>query len=279
MKSLGAGIAILACVCGLAGGAAAQEIDEQILGEAMDFAMHDATFTMYHEIGHMLVGELGLPVLGKEEDAADALATIILLIDDSDENSYNALIDAADGWYYNAVKSTGSGVEEFSYYDEHSLDIQRAYAMVCLMVGMDPEAFGETADNYELDADQQESCGYTFQQSLDAWMTLLGPHETSDENVSAPIEVIYEDAGDYEDFAQALKDRGILEHAAQLITESYALPGPVTFRAMQCGEANAYYDPSNSEVSYCYELAEDLFNLYIYDIVGWGDTGEDGGAE
>ena len=47
-----------------------------MLGEAMAFAMHDAAFTMYHEVGHLLVGELGLPVLGKEEDAVDSWATI-----------------------------------------------------------------------------------------------------------------------------------------------------------------------------------------------------------
>lgn len=49
--------------------------DEQ-LSEAMDVAMHDAVFTLYHESGHLLIDELKLPVLGKEEDAADALAII-----------------------------------------------------------------------------------------------------------------------------------------------------------------------------------------------------------
>lgn len=44
----------------------AQDLDETQTAEAMDFAMHDAVFTMYHEIGHLLIGELGLPVLGKE---------------------------------------------------------------------------------------------------------------------------------------------------------------------------------------------------------------------
>src|SRR5690349_14654698 len=94
-----------------------QDFTDEDYAAAVDFAMHDAAFTMYHEIGHMLVGELGLPVLGKEEDAADALAVILLLNDDTDDDSYNALVDAADGWYFNAVNSTGSGVEDFSYYD------------------------------------------------------------------------------------------------------------------------------------------------------------------
>ena len=267
MTMLRAALAATVCLVVLSGGAKAQELDEPVLAEAMDFAMHDALFTMYHEIGHMLVGELGLPVLGKEEDAVDALATIWLLTDDEDMDSWNALIDAADGWYFNAVKSTGSGVEEFSYSSDHSLDIQRAYNMVCLMVGAMPEEFTETADTYEIGSDRQESCAYTYGQAEQSWSTLLEPFKVQDEQ-GAPIEVIYEDAGEYEMFAEELKSRALLEYAANLVMNRYALPNPVTFRAMQCGEANAYYSPSESEVIYCYELAEDLFNLYAIDIVG-----------
>lgn len=254
----------------------AQDLDKKQIAAAMDFAMHDAVFTMYHEIGHMLVGELGLPVLGKEEDAADALATIMLLLDDTDEDSYNALIDSADGWYFNAVKSTGEGVDELSYYSDHSLDIQRAYAMVCMMVGKDPEAFAETADAYELDAERRESCSYTFEQAASAWATLLEPHQVS-EAPGAEITVIYEDAGDYAVFADELKSRQVLERAAALITESYVLPGPVTFTATLCGEANAYYSPSESTVTYCYELADSMFGLYVNDILPLSEAETDEG--
>lgn len=246
---------------------AQDDIPDKDLVAAVDFAMHDATFTLYHEIGHMLVGELGIPVLGKEEDAADALATIMLLTDDEDDDSYNALVDASDGWYFNAVKSTGSGVEDFSYYDEHSLDIQRAYAMVCLMVGKDPEAFAQTAEAYDLDQDRVDGCAYTYAQAFSSWTSLLEPHAVAEEQ-GAEISVVYEDAGDYDSFAEMLKQREVLERAAALVTSRYVLPGPVTFKATLCGEANAYYSPSESEITYCYELASDMFQLYLVDILG-----------
>lgn len=255
----------LALLAGLSLPAQGQEISEQDMAWAMDFAMHDAVFTVYHEIGHMLVGELGLPVLGKEEDAADALATILLLTDEEDDDAYDALIDSADGWYFNAVNSTGSGVDDFSYYDEHSLDIQRAYAMVCMMVGKDPEAFAETADEYGLENEQQENCAFTFDQAITSWATVLEPHEVS-ETRGAEISVIYEDAGDFTAYANELEGRGVLERAAALIMESDVLPGPVTFRATQCGEANAFYSPGDSEVIYCYELADQMVELYLNDI-------------
>jgi hypothetical protein len=250
-----------------------EDDEDKVLADAMEFAMHDATFTLYHEIGHMLVGELGIPVLGKEEDAADALATIWLLTDETDDDSYNALIDASDGWYFNAVKSTGSGLEDLSYYDDHSLDIQRAYAMVCMMVGADPEAFKETADGYEMSEDTQEGCALTYEQAVTSWDKLLEPHLVDDEE-GAPIEIIYDDPGEYEVFADELKERGILEHAAELVTSWYVLPEKVTIRATQCGEPNAYYYPGAREINYCYELAEHMFYLYLYDIAGWGDTAE-----
>ena len=245
----------------------AQELAPEDAQDAMNFAMHDAVFTTYHEIGHLLVGELELPVLGKEEDAADALATILLLNDEADEDSYNALVDSADGWYFNAVKSTGAGVDDFSYYDEHSLDIQRAYAMVCMMVGKDPEAFAQTAEAYDLDQDRRDGCVYTYEQALTSWVKLLEPHAVTKDR-GAPITVVYDDAGDYEVFAQELKDRQILERAAEMIESSYVLPRRITFRGTLCGEANAYYSPSNGEVTYCYELADDMFGLYVNDIMG-----------
>lgn len=261
-------LVVLSCFVASVSLAFAQdEIPQEDLTAAVEFAMHDATFTLYHEIGHMLVGELGIPVLGKEEDAADALATIMLLTDDEDDDSYNALVDASDGWYFNAVKSTGSGVEDFSYYDEHSLDIQRAYAMVCLMVGKDPEAFAQTAEAYELDQDRVDGCAYTYEQAYASWTYLLDPHAVADEP-GAEITVTYEDAGDLDSFGEMLKQNKVLERAAALVTSRYVLPGPVTFKATLCGEANAYYSPSDSEITYCYELAADMFQLYLVDILG-----------
>ena len=254
---------------------AAPQAEEQplpMLEEAMTFALHDAAFTIYHEVGHLLVGELGLPVLGKEEDAVDAWATIWMLEFDEADDSYSALVNAADGWYFNAVKSTGSGLADLSYSSDHSLDIQRAYAMVCFMVGKDPDVFGETADVYEISEERQEDCALTYEQAMVSWMSLLEPHLLEDGARPSKVKVIYEDAGEYQNVADALKDYAILDYAAEVVSQSFRLPRGVTFRATQCGEPNAFYSPSEGEVIYCYELAEYMYNMYIYDIAGWGDT-------
>ena len=278
MRLVRAAMTALFCGLTLAGVVGAEEPTEKEQADGMDFAMHDAAYTMYHEIGHTLVGEFELPVLGKEEDAADALAVIMLLNDDEDEvEASNTLIDSSDGWYFNAVKANRSSVEDLSYYDEHSLDIQRAYAMVCMMVGDKPEVFKETADNYELDQDRQDGCAETYQQAFNSWTKLLEPHVVG-ATPGAKINVVYDDAGEFENYADELKSRQVLEKAAALVTSQYALPREITFRGTLCGEANAYYSASTAEVVYCYELAADMYGLYVNDILHQDDAAEDGTA-
>jgi hypothetical protein len=270
---------IAACLAAFALPVLAQEPTDEDRAFAMEFAMHDAIFTMYHEAGHLLVGELGLPVLGKEEDAADSLAVIMILKYTEDEiERFNTLIDAADGWYFNAESSTGEGIDDLSYYDDHSLDIQRAYAMVCMMVGADPKEFGEVADIYEMDQDRQDACAGVYQQAESSWMAVLDPHFASEPGDEIPI--TYEDSGDYAIIEENLKDWAVIENLAEVLRTTFALPGPVSIRATQCGEANAYYDPSEHEIIYCYELAASMYNLYLgipteADDVGYTEEGDD----
>ena len=274
-----AAAAALICCAVLSTPAFAQD-DEQVASDAMDFAMHDAEYTMYHEIGHLLVNELGLPVLGKEEDAADALAVILMLNNTADlEESAIALIDSANGWYFNAVKANRATVEELSYYDSHSLDIQRAYAMVCMMVGAQPEAYKETAEAYDMDADGQAQCSYTYSGAERAWNTLLQPYLATEGQTGAAITVVYEDAAPgFEHYAEELQSRAVLDNAAALVAAKFVLPRPVTFLATQCDSPNAWYSSGDGQITYCYALAANMHDLYVNDIIGSGseeDTGEE----
>ena len=49
---------------------------EQQRREIIEFVAGNVIFAVVHEVGHMLISELALPVLGREEDAADAFAVI-----------------------------------------------------------------------------------------------------------------------------------------------------------------------------------------------------------
>ena len=104
-----------------------------------EFVLGNTLFALMHEMGHGLIHDLGLPVLGREEDAADAFATVMMLSMQT-KVTHRVLVDAAKGWMISDRRSRDSG-ENTVFYDAHGLDLQRAYNIICLMVGSDPDQF------------------------------------------------------------------------------------------------------------------------------------------
>ena len=256
--------------------AAAALTDEQ-LAEVMDFTMHDATFTLFHESGHLLIHELDLPVLGKEEDAADIAGVLEMFktIKDKDE-LYNALNDVADYWTYSSNAMTD---EDFSYnvntYDDHSLDVQRSNNMVCLMVGKDPDEFSDTATAFEFDDDMINQCLADYEQADHSWTKVLAPYVAK--TPGPAIKVTYEAAGKYQKYADELKTRRILESVGETLSTNFALPRPITMTAKTCDEPNAFYDEETHSITFCYELADDVYQLGLKSLFA-KDTGEESAA-
>jgi hypothetical protein len=241
-----------------------QELSEEQQGEADRFALNNSLFVLQHEIGHLFVAEFGLPVLGKEEDAADILASLLFLWQETEEAD-QTLIDAADGWYLtDQSRGEDAAFEGADFYDEHSLDLQRSYQIVCLMVGAAPDVFGEVATEYEIDEERQETCSTDYDQSASSWDAVLAEHRAEEGKAGETITVRYEDPdGAHEGVAELLKGSQFLETAAENVSTGYVLPRPLTFRATMCDEPNAFYDYDEAEVVFCYEMTQ----LYL-DLIG-----------
>ena len=128
--------------------------DEQTAVE--EFIYGNAIQTLFHEAGHMLVTLYSLPMVAREEDAADNLASVIMLVAESEIYDL-AMSDTIYGYFLSEEESVGDDpYPEDVFWDEHSLDRQRAYQMLCLMVGNDPEGFSQLADDFELPAERRE---------------------------------------------------------------------------------------------------------------------------
>src|SRR4051812_6372549 len=62
----------------------AHQVTAEEREEADLFVLGNTVFILYHELGHALIDLLGLPVLGHEEDAADNLASIMMILEQAD---------------------------------------------------------------------------------------------------------------------------------------------------------------------------------------------------
>jgi hypothetical protein len=225
--------------------------DEQI-EESRTYIINNATFVLFHESGHMLISELGLPVLGREEDAVDGLSSVMLL-ESEDEDLRAAMQDAADGWFL-IDDFNGQAPEESDFQDTHGLDRQRAYSLVCMMAGADPEYFATFIESLDFPKERSEECAGEYAKTRDSWFGLLENYW--DDNAQSNFVVTYEPAGeDLKYVEDILKEAEVLEAISATYGEGYKIPDGIKVTAKTCGTANAFWSPADREITFCYELA------------------------
>jgi hypothetical protein len=229
--------------------------------DRIEFVVGNVLFALMHEVGHMAISELRLPVLGREEDAADAFATVVGLKMGSDL-SHRILMQSARGWFLSDRRNRKEQVQT-AFYGEHGLDQQRAYNIVCIMVGSDPEKFAELATKTALPPERQASCIGDFSNASWSWNKALAPFVRPDNGPKTAITVSYRDGGKpYALFAEGFRQLGLLETVAEHLADHLAWPRPVGLEMRSCNEPAARWELTERKIVVCYELAADFAQLY-----------------
>ena len=227
----------------------------------IEFVFGNTLFVTTHELGHALISEMDLPVLGREEDAADDFA-ILLALRIGDSLSHRVLVEAAKGWFLSAKRDTKEG-DKPDYYDRHGLNEQRAYQIVCLMVGSDPAKFKDLADETKLPDDRRRSCGWDYDTASRSWERVLTPHRRAPDQPKTPIQVVYgQGKGDLELYQRVFSATRFLETVAESAADRYAWPAPITLEMRSCGEPGARWTIPLRKLHICYELIREFAELH-----------------
>ncbi|VAW24309.1 hypothetical protein MNBD_ALPHA11-2143 [hydrothermal vent metagenome] len=233
-----------------------QFLADRELDSSVRYVINNSLFTIYHEVGHLLVDKLDWPVLGREEDIADNFATYILL-SQRRRSFQQALKDAALGWKLED-QFYGGERDESDYYAVHSLDLQRAFQIVCMMVGQDRDTFYSTAQEWGIDRRRQATCRDDYQQISRSIERLI--KSNPENSLQAKVSIDYERAGaDLSLAYKTLRDSRLLESVAEDLSDNFGLSADIKITASRCEEANAFYDEDTSEIIMCYELLQDYF--------------------
>jgi hypothetical protein len=226
-----------------------------------EFIVGNMLFVMMHETAHAAITQMGLPVLGRMEDAADSFAALRLIRIGSDF-SHRVLTEAAQGWFMADRRDRDTG-DKVAFYDEHQLNQQRAYQIVCLMVGSDADKFKDLAKETKLPEERQESCLGDFSNAAYSWDLLLKPHLRGPDQPKTKIDVVYGPVeGRGARARQVLTSVGALEIIADHLADQYSWPAPFTLEMASCGFPNARWDLQTHKLTLCYELAADFADLY-----------------
>jgi len=239
-----------------------KNLSEQERIDRVEFVVGNTVFILLHELGHVHFSEMHLPVLGREEDEADTFATLTLLKIGT-SFSQRVLANASQGWFLSERRNEQTQAKPL-YYDEHDLSPQRAYWIVCLMVGSDPVKFKKLADDAKMPESRQQSCKANYTKASRSWDMVLAPYRRSPDQPATKINISYGDAeGNVAGFARTFRAIRILETVAERSASTYVWSAPFTLEMRSCDGPNAGWDDETRTVKICYQLPFDFAQLYL----------------
>jgi hypothetical protein len=138
-----------------------------VLGiEPMDTVIGPLSDTALHEFAHALFDMLNVPVLGREEDAADQVAAYINL-HFGKAQARRLIMGTAYAYGNEAEHAAPLSLKQFA--DEHGTPAQRAYNELCIAYGADPKLFGDVVSQGYLPQKRAEGCGDEYAQIAEAF--------------------------------------------------------------------------------------------------------------
>jgi hypothetical protein len=130
--------------------------------------------TCLHEFAHALFEMLRLPVLGREEDAADQVSAYIML--QLGKVEVRRLIGGVAYAYKTEAEAATKPPTMKHFADVHGTPAQRFYNVLCIAYGADKQLFGDIVEKGYLPKDRAEDCKDEYKQVAYAYEKLIGPH-------------------------------------------------------------------------------------------------------
>lgn len=214
--------------------------------QASPFVEANLLSVFYHELGHAVIDIEGVPVFAQEEDAADVFS--ILLIDAffEPDAAEDMAYQAASGFWAEALGAD----DDLALWDVHSPDERRFYNTVCLFYGADPDAREDFAQDLGLPQERADTCEEEFALADDSWGSVLDAMAERGAGDSFRL------TGDTQSATGQL-----LSDEIRALNAEFSLASPLEITVEPCEEANAFYDPQDTQIIMCTEYEAHLRGL------------------
>lgn len=128
---------------------------------------------LLHEMGHAVFDMFGVPVFGREEDAADEMAGFIAV---QFNKEVARTVTRGFAYMWRAFGRLGGEPKEWADYSgEHGANQQRYYNVLCMGYGADPRLFRDFIDKGWLPKERATNCAAEYQQVRAAFAKTVFP--------------------------------------------------------------------------------------------------------
>lgn len=258
----------LVIVASLVAWPAAAQRGQTLDPSKVEFVLGNLEFSLIHELAHIAIRELEIPILGSEEQAADYIAAMSLI------NPIESPPGGNIGWLRFAL-STADAFEilwglaaetsnEFPYWDTHALSIQRFYAITCLIYGSDSDRFASLPERVQMPIERAAACPGEYDRAKVSMTWLRGFAEqrhAGPQQGEFAVEYQQPPSRTSEQLVSTIKEQGLVDWTAQRFMELAGIPGDIRLVFRSCGMPEAAWLPASRELVMCYELLDYLYAL------------------
>ncbi len=252
----------------LAAPACARERHSSLDPARVDFVLGSFQFTLLHELAHVAIADLEVPIIGPEESAADYIATLVLIQPPrpsafDEEQRRGFAVTAADAFLVIWQLAESHGVSP-PYWDIHGLSIQRFYTIACLLYGSDPQRFESIPGLARIPIPRLAGCQAEYARARKSlqWMVSFverngagRPHATMSVRYEPPH------SRTSAEITEEIRGIRLVERTLHGFTQTIPIVDDAVVVLRACGTPEAAWKAETRELVFCYELLDMYYLL------------------
>jgi hypothetical protein len=224
-------------------------------------------FILLHEFAHILINDLGIPIIGPEEHAADYLATIALIrperFDVNRANRARQYVLAVANGFATTWELDKPLINKLPYWDNHGLTIQRFYNVGCLLYGSNPDIFPRLPTLMKIPESRTSRCQMEYEKASKSVDWLLENYGRKNDDETSEVVISYGMAQTEisKQILTSIRESNLIEKIVARFNELFSLSNPFTIRTQDCRKRQAYWDSDNRVLTICHELFDFYYSL------------------
>lgn len=204
------------------------------------YVLNNLRMTLYHEMGHAVIDQLAIPLMGSGETAADGFALMLADRLHSEAEMAEIIVDTTD------LGRAEAAVELFDPWADYQPGAQRVARAICLWFGLAPDRRGNLARALGLPPASARPCAEIGRDLRRAWEPVLDRLKPAPD-AEATLRV-----------GATGKALRLLEKDIDRLNRAIALPRPTPLTVESCGEDNAFYYHYDDRMVICAEMVDAL---------------------